>query len=265
VDLEDTLQQLSYTLEPFSEQDQVEFLTKFWCLKDWFIEPENEEEEKEKIKLEIYAEHLIKNLAYSISDKDKEFTGIPLQTRMLAEAFDKEVKIFYQSAECMPELPLEIDLLGLYGQFVERKYDIYQEENLQVSLNNVAAIALREHHLKTLREDHQLLALKVLLTEEQVTQLEIKRHCSYSDEELSRIGIVQVSHDDKPHFIHRTFAEYLAADYLVNRFTEGNNTSEQVLTFIMEDMFLGRENRVIGSFVDGLISRSELSEEVLKQ
>jgi hypothetical protein len=31
--LEDKLQQLSYTLEPFSEENQVEFLTKFWRLK----------------------------------------------------------------------------------------------------------------------------------------------------------------------------------------------------------------------------------------
>jgi Ni2+-binding GTPase involved in maturation of urease and hydrogenase len=264
-ELEEKLQQLSYTLEPFSEENQVEFLTKFWCLKDWFIESENKDEEKEKSKLEIYAENLIKNLAYSISDKDEDFTGIPLHTRMLAEAFDKEVKTFYQSAESMPELPMKLDLLGIYERFIERKYDIYQEEKLQISLNNVAAMALREHHLKTLREDHQLLALKVLLTEEQVAQLETKRHCSYSDEELSRIGIVQVNHDGKLHFIHRTFAEYLVADYLVNRVTEGKNTSEQVVAFIMEDLFLGRENPVIRVFVDGLISRSELSEEALTQ
>ena len=33
-ELEDELQQLSYTLEPFSEDNQVEFLTKFWSLKE---------------------------------------------------------------------------------------------------------------------------------------------------------------------------------------------------------------------------------------
>jgi hypothetical protein len=159
----------------------------------------------------------------SISDKERVFTGIPLQVRMLAEAFDKEVKTFCQSVESMPELPLEIDLLGLYERFIERKCDIYQRGKLQVSLNNVAAIALREHHLKALREDHQLLALKVLFTEEQMTQLETKRHCSYSDKELLRIGIVQLSHEGKLHFIHRTFAECLVTDWLVNRLTEGKH------------------------------------------
>jgi len=54
----------------------------------------NVAEEEFKTKLEIYAKHLIRELSQSNSDKDKQFTGIPLQCRMLAEAFDKEVKVF---------------------------------------------------------------------------------------------------------------------------------------------------------------------------
>jgi hypothetical protein len=264
-ELEDKLQQLSYTLEPFSEENQIEFLTKFWSLKDWFTETNNKEQEGSKEKFGIFAEKLIKELAKSISDKEREFTGIPLQIRMLAEAFDKKVKTFCQSFESMSELPLEIDLLGLYERFIERKYDIYQGGNLQLSLNNAAEIAIREHHLKTLREDHQLLALGVLFTEEQVTQLETKRHCSYSDEELSRIGIVQVSEEGKLLFIHRTFAEYLVADWLVNRLTEGNTTSEQVQTFLLKDIFLKESYRLIRAFIDGLLVMSKPPNEVLKQ
>ena len=61
--LEDKLQHLSNILEPFSKGNQVEFLTKFWRLKDWFTEQEGKEEEVEKDKLDVYAEHLIKKLA----------------------------------------------------------------------------------------------------------------------------------------------------------------------------------------------------------
>jgi hypothetical protein len=99
--LEDNLQQLSYTLEPFSEKEQVEFLTKFWSLQDWYTE--REEKVIQKKNIEVYAEHLIKILAESIRDKDKELAGIPLQTRMLAEVFDKDVKLFYESAESKPK------------------------------------------------------------------------------------------------------------------------------------------------------------------
>jgi len=163
-DLEEKLQQLSYTLEPFSEEDQVAFFRKFWCLKDWFTEMENKDKEESKQKLEKYAEQLIKKLSISIRDKDRQFTGIPLQTRMLAEAFEKEVKTFCQSSESMPELKASLELLDLYRRFIERKYDVYQEEKLQVPVNKAAAIEQREHHLKSMIKDHKLLALKVLFT-----------------------------------------------------------------------------------------------------
>jgi hypothetical protein len=60
--LEDKLQQLSYTLEPFSEENQIKFLTKFWRLKYRFTEAEVKGQGKGKNKLQIYAEHLIKKL-----------------------------------------------------------------------------------------------------------------------------------------------------------------------------------------------------------
>ena len=88
---------------------------------------------------------------------------------MLAEAFDKEVKLFYVSTKSTPKLPSKLDLTELYGWFIERKYDIYQEEKLQVQVNRIYAKEQKERELKHMRKDHQLLALKVLFTEEQVT------------------------------------------------------------------------------------------------
>ena len=59
----------------------------------------------------------------------------------------------------MPELPVKLDLLELYGRCIERKCDIYQEEKLQVSKSKVAVKEQRKHQLKSLRLDHQLLDL----------------------------------------------------------------------------------------------------------
>jgi hypothetical protein len=190
--------------------------------------------------LEISAKHIIKKLAKSVSDKNRQFTGIPLQTRMLAEAFGKEVKIFYVSAESMPELPFKLELLELYGRFIERKYDIYLKEKCHVRVNSIATTAQWERDLEWVREDHQLLALKVLFNEETVALFQDNRECIFSPEQLSRIGIVQISHDGKLHFIHRTFAEYYVADCLVNCLTEAKNTSEQVLDFILKDIYMDR-------------------------
>jgi ankyrin repeat protein len=264
-ELEDKLQQLSYTLEPFSEDEQIEFLTKFWIQIDCFTNMDNKDKAEIKKKLKIYAEKLIINLKNSISDQDAEFTSIPLQCHMLAVAFDKEVKLFCESAESTPNLPFKLGILELYGRFIERKYDIYQEEKLQVQKSNVAAIQQRERELSQLRKDYQLLALKALFTEEQVTLFQTNTDTTFPTEDLIRVGIVQVSDDGKLHFIHRTFAEYYVADCLMNRLTGGDNSSEQVQTFILKDIFLKDSYRVIRAFIDSFLSKSNPSDEVLKQ
>ena len=86
-ELEDNVQQLSYTLQPFSEEKKVEFLKKFWL-------PPSNLEDMNQDRLKIYATALIMKLAQSIRDKDREFTGIPLQSRMLAEAFEGDLDQF---------------------------------------------------------------------------------------------------------------------------------------------------------------------------
>jgi hypothetical protein len=162
-ELEDKLQQLSYTMESFSEENQVEFLRRIWCLKDWFIEASCEEKKEFKTKLELYAKHLIRKLSKSISDKDRQFTGMPLQCLMLAEAFDKEVQAFCQSTEFVPELPFKLDLVGLYEIFLNRKYDICVEEKCKIQKTNQSAEWLRIQCVKTNVEEHQKLALKCCL------------------------------------------------------------------------------------------------------
>jgi hypothetical protein len=263
--LEEKLQQFSYRLEPFSEENQVEFLTKFWSLQNWFTELEKKEKDKVKEKLEIYAKYLIQKLSESLSDKDKEFTGVPLQCRMLAEAFDEEVKTFCQSDEAVPDLPSKLDLLGLYERFIRRKYDIYQEERSKAKESNVAQRRRRDRDLKYMRNDHQLLALKVLFTEKELALLQIDRKCAFKDEGLTGFGIVQVSYVGKPHFIHRTFAEYYVADFLVHQLTNSSNTSQHVQDLILQKIFLIKRYLVIRVFIDGSLSRSKPSKVILKQ
>jgi hypothetical protein len=229
--LEDKLQQLSDTLEPFSEKNQFEFLTRFWNVKDWFTELDSEEAEEAKNKLEICAKHLIKKLTQSISDKDKEFTGIPLQCRMLAEAFDDEIEKYCQSSESMAEATLKLDVLELYDRFLNRKYDIRLQEKLKTSMTNVGAIEGLKLMVQSIKDYHQILALKLLFTEEQVNLIKINGRCTFSAEELTRIGIVQKNCKGKLHFIHRTFAEYFVAEFLVHHLNKWTEYSGRIKHF----------------------------------
>jgi len=263
-ELEDKLQQLSYTLEPFTEEDQVEFLKKLWGQKGWFPELDDEEQEQVETKLQTYAKELIK-ITKSVNDKEAEFTGNPLQTRLLAGAFDEEIRPYFQSVESAPSLTINLNLLGLYERFIDRKYDVYLGEKIKNTTDRVTTKKKKELLLDFVREDHQLLALEMLLNEEQVTLLQINNQLTFSAEELTRIGIVQIKFESKLQFIHLTFAEYYVADYLVNRLTEGNNTSQQVETFILTDIFQKEKFQVIRAFIYGLLLRSKPSKDILKQ
>jgi hypothetical protein len=52
----------------------------------------------------------------------------------------------------------------------------------------------------------QILALKILFGEEQVTFLHNNSQCTSSDEELTKTGIMQIGNEGELQFIHRTFS-----------------------------------------------------------
>ena len=257
-DLEDNLHRLSYTLQPFSEVEQVEFLKKFW-LQTLKIE------DTDQHRLQIYAKALISKLEQSIRDKDKEFTGIPLQTRMLAEAFAEDFVSFYRSEKSHPEFQHKLDLLGLYRRFIDRKYNIYFREKCKIPAGNVAVVGLRQNLFKQLQEKHELLALAALFTEDQVTFLQNDHLSTLLDEELARIGIVQRNNEGKPKFIHRTFAEYFVAEFLINHLTGETKQHTQVQEFLIRKILLRTDCHVIRVFLDGLLEKCCPTEKALEE
>jgi hypothetical protein len=248
---------LSYTLQPFSEVEQFEFLKKFW-LQTSNIEVTDQN------RLQIYAEALIRKLAQSISDKDIEFTGIPLQTRMLAEAFEEGFRSFYKSDKTQPELPDKLDLLGLYKRFIESKYYIYYNDKCRTAAGNVGAKEQLQSYLQRMQLEHQQLAFEALFTEDEVTFVQNNPLSTFSDEELARIGIAQRINDGKPQFIHRTFAEFFVAELLKNHLTKKSEQSIHVQDFLLNKILLQADYQVIRAFLDGLLETFLPSEEALK-
>ena len=250
-ELEDNLKQMCYTLEPFSEDNQVAFLTEFWHQHSK-LQEESRQHSKE------YARALIKLLARSVSDKEKEFTGIPLQTRMLAEAFEKEFETYCLSQKSEPKLPKQLCLVDLYRKFMKEKINIFkskgrivEEQDADIFLSDIS-----------ITRNHQKLALEVLLPEMKDTVLKLEENRMLETEEISRIGIVQYV-DDKPHFIHRSFAEYYVADFLATQLTKETYFPLEVLN-IMFTVLLGKEYEGITHFLDGLLVNIKKSK-ALKQ
>jgi len=251
-ELEDNLQQLCYTLEPFSEDNQIAFLTKFWR-QHLKLQEGNQQQ------LETYARALIEKLAQSISDKEKEFTGIPLQTRMLAEAFEKEVKTFCLSQKCDPELPKDLCLVDLYRKFITNKWNIFIEKG-EIAKEQLSHTVI---HDISVTKNHQKLALEVLFPELKDTVSKLEKSQLLVPEAISGIGIVQYI-NDKFHFIHRTFAEYYVADFLVTQLTNEASFLLEVQNFLLK-ILLEEDYHVIRFFLDELLLKSEQPEVNLQQ
>jgi hypothetical protein len=79
--LEKIMKKFAFTLRPFTTQNQITYLEHYWNKK---IKNPNQES------LRDFAIMLLRLSSKSFSDKDGQFTGIPLQTMMLGEAFLNE-------------------------------------------------------------------------------------------------------------------------------------------------------------------------------
>jgi hypothetical protein len=184
---------------------------------------------------------------------------------MLAEAFAEACISFYLSDKLQPELLYRLDLLGLYRRFIDSKYDIFFKEKSKFQPGNMGADEIRESESKTIQLEHHLLALEALFTEDQLTFLHSYDRTTISDEKLARIGIARRNNEGKPHFIHRTFAEYFVADFLVKQLTKKTKQHIQVKELLLNEVLLHKDCHVIRAFLNGKLENSRPSTEALKE
>ncbi|GJQ79873.1 hypothetical protein Trydic_g18321 [Trypoxylus dichotomus] len=253
-DLQQRLKQLSYSLEPFSIEKQIDFLVRFW--KATLRLPEN----SDQYRMELYAKALLEKLLESINDDVKIFAGIPLQIRMLAEAFSREFNEFYFSKDfTLPELPAKLDLLTIYERFLHNKYWIYAAEKNKLSNVTVAAKELVDI-LKgglNLRKLHQQIALEALFPQQKEALLQTKKIYYLPQEQLNRIGIAQYIGSNKVQFIHRTFAEYYAADFFASQLVTESSNTVLIQNFLLTNLLMQDELQTIRVFLDSLLTKTE--------
>nr|XP_042901394.1 uncharacterized protein LOC107446204 [Parasteatoda tepidariorum]XP_042901401.1 uncharacterized protein LOC107446204 [Parasteatoda tepidariorum]XP_042901404.1 uncharacterized protein LOC107446204 [Parasteatoda tepidariorum] len=244
-ELEDVLSVLSFSLMPLSRNDQVMFMKNMLCNIQKFSIKEN---------FELYANKLLDKVLQSISDKNKEFTGIPLQTKMLIEAFQEKIKTFYdQFNKNESNISIKLDLMNLYRAFVESKYKrhLLEKQILNLSKSGPEYDTL----FASFEKKYSLLALCILFHEEDLNQFLI-------EEELETIKLLKrqiqegkensgfISHivAAKPIFIHFSFAEYFAA-----HFYSKNIKRKEVTKFFCHQVY-GKEHNLTRIFFDQMVT-----------
>ncbi|CAH0545963.1 unnamed protein product [Brassicogethes aeneus] len=218
--LEDKLSVFSYSLKPLLLEEQKGFLRKFW---------------KEKLKLNeldeqrsgVFIDELLGKLPKSI-----DFMSIPLHASMVAEVFKDAFKSFYDSneQELSDEHKREIeekDLATLYDRFINIKFYKIRFKEKKPGMNNYDPdlISMVDKELKKFKEDHFKLALYAIFNEIEVEELLSQEEIGKVTELIEKIkeakeksGIIDIIINDKPRFVHLTFAEYFVASYFWESF-----------------------------------------------
>ncbi|KAG5885308.1 hypothetical protein JTB14_010081 [Gonioctena quinquepunctata] len=193
-DLERSLGSLSYELTCFDEKDHIDFLVKY--LENHHIF----KYDKKQI------DSLVESIRKCSGFLDKSFVGIPLQTKMLAEIFGDDPDLKQQKEN--------LTVVQLYNIFIDiklREYTSYEATSLRRTLSK--------------------LALKVFYTEKSLENLidfdDLNEDIVAFKDSYKKDSIVTGINDKgEVLFGHRTFAEFLAAQWLSKKIVDKKSSGQ---------------------------------------
>ena len=244
----------SYSLLPFSAEDQKSFLVKFW----------NQKHKNTKTDvIESLATRVVDLSFKYLSEKEKHFLGVPLQNMLLAEVFDENLK--QCSTAKTVELPENINHVMLYDLYVNKKWDIYLSEKKFSDRTNVNVRTDDDVLYDIFIENHKGAALIAILSTQHLEKLNDKDVLKKGSDFLQKIdqgfektGIITDIIEGRPVFLHRTFAEYFVARRLCDNITASK-------TFMRDHLFESGFG-VVRSMVDRMLAdKCPLHEAVLNK
>ncbi|XP_018572591.2 uncharacterized protein LOC108911978 [Anoplophora glabripennis] len=261
-ELEEVLKVKPFVMQPFTEQNQVDFLASYW-LHNLSVDVEN------KGKCEQYARALINRMSSwtkGYYQKEDDFTAIPLQLVMLAEIFQESIKQkelsywegcmeYLKETRVEPKLPEKMRIKELFEMFIVKKRDIYiyKGNPTGTSMANRALIKQFNESLTWYRK----LALEMVLHQKDCQLFSrYRQSCEDIDEDTLIIGIVQVSNGGV-RFIHRTFAEYFVTESLIDELQlQSRNPNVSFQEFFIDHILKSPNYKIIRAFLDNFLQKA---------
>ncbi|XP_064463165.1 uncharacterized protein LOC135374097 isoform X2 [Ornithodoros turicata] len=218
--VQDALHTVSYDLVPFSDENQNDFLTRY---RGQIETPATRNDAFAQKFQQVYA---------TLKEKNKTILETPLLLRMMAQMESGEITKSgdYSSLLEIADISAggSIYTVHIYKMFVEYKHLVHRKEKVK---EDIALSAVRGDNDATkypFYANHGLLAmmcifpqdaLKALLSEEELVQLDpegsfIKR---VADNSLKEGFVNRINDGGTPEFVHKTFAEFFAAHYLLEK------------------------------------------------
>ncbi|KAJ9591830.1 hypothetical protein L9F63_001647 [Diploptera punctata] len=231
---------LAFSLCPFTSDDQRIFLMNFW--EKIPNRPDN---------FSTFVSSLMNLWESSHNDNLNELTGIPLQSRMLAEVFHEDAAHFCSTGKV--RLPECLNLIMLYDQFVFKKCkEHFDKFGVNVSEKGCRVLQDYQHNYQ---QSLMYCALVSYLHPEHIRELNHSEIVLFQNKQFvdrfksaqDNIGIVVRLAGEKAVFLHSTFTEYFIALYFSEYFSFQ-------LGFI-EKIYMNEDFKVIQKFLDRILAK----------
>lgn len=257
--LEKKIDLISYLLEPFSEENQKDFLKKFWIKKFG-----SDNLKRKRINFFVKAlmgDSLFKDRFQSNSNDD---AGNPLQMKMLAEYFQTNLTTEDEWEGCEqfvlhdnsdPKFPKNLDFNNLFGKVIDRKFEIYANEKGSNTDGKITDDDAYHCYLIHCLKYHELLAFEELFSKEDIEWLTQSRSDN-STRNIEKFGLVEKI-DGTFYFVHRSYAEYLVANFLAKMITtENGRLNTKTIEFIFLNILLPKDTtNDIAHFFNGALMK----------
>lgn len=216
-DLSAQLGGLSLKLLPFTKENQIEFLTKFWIKKD--------SQNLKEIDFVKKARTLVDKFIASMVQK-QIFLEIPLQLFMLADL----------TSSNPGTLNIDFRLFSLYNHFIKNKISIWIGTPL--ARTEIVSIVMKQFDVILF---HQKVALGSVYGSKVLESLQLPNAPqSWAKEVICRVGFLQVGVSGHYQFSHQTFGDYFVAQMFLNSITtEAFQTKFDILHNLLAKVLVG--------------------------
>lgn len=182
---------------PFSEENQIEFLVKFWAQKT---------KDSNAAGLTDKARRLLEKFKTSLVQK-QILLGVPLQLFMLADLTNA-----VQST-----LEIDLNLYSLYEHFVKNKIGIWAKLKGDFASADDTNIHMEESNVLWI---HQRIAIESVYGREVADSVRLPQIPALLDKYvICRIGFIQIGLNEEYQFNHQTYGDFFVAQMLTKSIT----------------------------------------------
>lgn len=236
-ELENDLCTLSYALQPLGLENQKLFFDQFWKSQLDQVKYQNHHDDDHRIELQDLIRKFMKHFCYL----QNSILDTPLHLTMIGKIYRNSFEKYFELTKIDPNVELNIDfeeemhILKLYDQFIKIKFEEVRFHEKQPGMNFYSPDMQNyvQQQFRECQESHQKLALYALfesdVLSELLTEPELEGILESEESLIEKIrrgseknGIIDKVIEDRPIFVHQTFAEYFAAMWFFNHKSKAN-------------------------------------------